>query len=147
MYLSFLNYSYILPFCSIIPLRFQYESADNNIYLVYLMQICIMIYSAMFCSVSFFGGQARNQLKCTIIFLAYNARYSRVTSHYWQFPGLGNIMNMFIWSCKDNIYDLETLYQCNSNISIYIGFLQLITLNLAFGNIYTWQLLVAKILR
>ena len=54
---------------------------------------------------------------------------------------------MFIWSSKDNVYILGTMYQCDSNIGIYIGVLQVQTLKFAFGNIVLGNLFFAKTLR
>ena len=42
---------------------------------------------------------------------------------------------MFIWSSKDNVYILETMYQYDSNIGIYNGILQVHTIKIAVGNI------------
>ena len=53
---------------------------------------------------------------------------------------------MFIWSSKDNVYILGTMYQCDSNIGIYIGVLQVHKLKFAVGNIVL-AIFFAKTLR
>ena len=45
------------------------------------------------------------------------------------------MITLFIWSSKDKVYILGIMYQCDSNIGIYIGVLQVHTLKFAFGNI------------
>ena len=45
------------------------------------------------------------------------------------------MITLFIWSSKDKVYILGIMYQCDSNIGIYIGVPQVHTLKFAFENI------------
>ena len=45
-----------------------------------------------------------------------------------------SIITLFVWQSKDNVYVLETMYQYDSNIGLYIGVLQVHTIKIAVGN-------------
>ena len=61
--------------------------------------------------------------------------YSTMTSHKYMVRLFKSIITLFIWRSKDNVYVLETMYQYDSNIGIYIGVLQVHTIKIAVGNI------------
>ena len=54
------------------------------------------------------------------------------------------MITLFIWSSKDKVYILGIMYQCDSNIGIYIGVLQIHTIKIARQKYSTWQSFLPK---